>query len=279
NDYEVISKAEPSQKTPPLHGRLTFIDHRANDHERHFCFRALQHSNAVALCSRFRAALTASGVSAKIAERKLIIIRRGPPPSGPKTKELFDAFRAAGGIEIDPSDADVRSFVALREMRDVALASSDFDAFERWLVARKPLCNSLFFKKAGLCPPPLPPWDGGLGKDRVTTAEHGDPQPQGSAAAKDADPTAFATEDDGRPTRHYATAEATSNLALATPLAVPPPSKPEESPPVVVTPLAVIPVGRRAIGGHVVELATNLLPRHTAIIAGAGSGKTVLLRR
>ena len=40
-----------------------------------------------------------------------------------------------------------------------------------------------------------------------------------------------------------------------------------------------IPVGRRAAGGDVVELATTLLPRHTAIIAGAGSGKTVLLRR
>src|SRR5207248_4158302 len=55
-DYEVVPKTDPGQKTPPLHGRLTFVDHRANDHERHFCFRALQHSNAVALCSRFRAA-------------------------------------------------------------------------------------------------------------------------------------------------------------------------------------------------------------------------------
>src|ERR1700704_1034951 len=33
------------------------------------------------------------------------------------------------------------------------------------------------------------------------------------------------------------------------------------------------------VDGAQVDLATNLLPRHTAIIAGAGSGKTVLLRR
>jgi hypothetical protein len=40
-------------------------------------------------------------------------------------------------------------------------------------------------------------------------------------------------------------------------------------------------VGQAGMGvdGAQVDLATNLLPRHTAIIAGAGSGKTVLLRR
>ncbi len=41
DDYDVMSKTDPGQKTPPIHGRLTFTDHRANDRERHFCFRAL----------------------------------------------------------------------------------------------------------------------------------------------------------------------------------------------------------------------------------------------
>jgi Helicase HerA, central domain len=237
HDYEVVPKIDPRQKTPPLHGRLTFVDHRANDRERHFCFRALQHSNAVALCSRFRAALTASGVSAKIPERKLIIVRRGPPPSGPKTRELFDAFRAAGGIEIDPSDGDLRSLMALRQMRDAAVAASDFDAFERWLVARKPLCDTALFKAAGLCPPPLPPWEG------APAAPVRPPSPA--------------------------------------PVAVPTPSERAEPRGVAgsAPPPAAIPVGRRGAGGDIVELATTLLPRHTAIIAGAGSGKTVLLRR
>ena len=44
----------------------------------------------------------------------------------------------------------------------------------------------------------------------------------------------------------------------------------------------VIPIGRRfergALGDPVV-LAADLLPRHMAILAGSGSGKTVLLRR
>jgi hypothetical protein len=260
DDYEVIAKTDPGQKTPPLHGRLTFVDHRADDRERHFCFRALQHSNAVALCSRFRAALTASGVTARIAERNLIIVRRGPPPSGPKTRELFDAFRAAGGIEIDPSDADLCSFVALRKMRDTALAASDFEAFERWLVARKPLCNTVFFKAAGLCPPPLPPWNGGSTK----AVEQSLSRQQDSAGTG---LETIANETGRRPPVAPATVPAPSKLAEATPI----PGK-------VLSP-DTIPIGRRVSDGEAVQLALNLLPRHTAIIAGAGSGKTVLLRR
>jgi hypothetical protein len=265
DDYEVVPKADPGQKTPPLHGRLTFVDHRANDRERHFCFRALQHSNAVALCSRFRAALTASGVAARIAERKLIIVRRGPPPTGPKTRELFEAFRAAGGIEIDPSDADLRRFVALRQMRDAALAASDFDAFERWLIARKPLCETAFFNRAGLCPPPLPPWDGEPGEDRRAEAAHDVSQQKDKAAAGPAHSHVLVS-DGGR--------------SPSSPVGVPTPPKRVEATGVAANvPPTVIPVGRRAAGGDTVELATALLPRHTAIIAGAGSGKTVLLRR
>jgi hypothetical protein len=255
DDYDVVPKTDPGQKTPPLHGRLTFVDHRANDRERQFCFRALQHSNAVALCARFKAALTASGISANIPHRHLIVVRRGPPPSGKKTNELFEAFRSAGGLQLDPSDADLRSFLALRQMRDAAVGTSAFDAFERWLIDRKPLCETAFFKAAGLCPPPLPPWDGGTGEARRPEAAHGVSQRQDNAAAA-AGSQALAAEDDRQPTLQEKKADA-STLSLA----------------------SSIPVGRRTAGGDTVELATALLPRHTAIIAGAGSGKTVLLRR
>ena len=179
--------------------------------------------------------MTASGISANIARRRLIIVRRGPPPSGAKTKELFDAFRSAGGLLLDPSDADLRRFVALRKMRDAALETSGFDDFERWLIKRKPLCETDFFKTAKLCPPPL-------------------------------------ETDAGR-----------TAPVVAPPSAPVPPSKTaksgENTGSVDAPPLATIPIGRRASGGETVDLATALLPRHTAIIAGAGSGKTVLLRR
>ena len=259
-DYDVECRADPVQRTPPLHGRLTFTDHRANDRERHYCFRALQHSHPVAFCARLRAALTASGIGAKIEHRYLIVVRRGPQPSGPKTRELFDAFRAAGGIVIDPSDADLRAVTALRHLRDAALAQSRFDAFERWLVVREPLCETALFKQAGLCPPPIAPKDG---DPTVAVPEIGPPA--------DSLPTK-----DVLPPRGSTSAAATPPQPPATPMSpvAPPAAQPSEAP----VPSS-IPVGQRATNSEIVELATGLLPRHTAIIAGAGSGKTVLLRR
>ena len=206
---DVESKADPAKKIPPLHGRLTFTYHAESDRERHFCFRALEHTNATAFQARLRAALTASGISS-----------RRPVPSGAKTKQLCDAFEKAGGILIAPSDDDLRTFMALREMR--AQAGGRQDEFHAWLRAEKPLLKTDFFRKAGLGP----------SQDEV-------------------------------------------------------PTMPEETPPPPPPPISVaravvetIPVGRRAtVDEEPVSLPTRLLPRHTAIIAGSGSGKTVLLRR
>ena len=218
-DVDVESKADPAKKIPPLHGRLTFTYHRENDRERHFCFRALEHTNAVAFQARLRAALTASGISSRIPDRHLLMVRRSPVPSGAKTKQLCDAFEKAGGVLIAPTDDDFRTFMALRSMREQA--GDKGDAFAAWLKAEKPLLDTQFFKQAGLSPLP------------------GEAPPP----------------------------------AKATPVSPPPP-------PVARAAVEAIPVGRRmTIQEEPVSLPTRLLPRHTAIIAGSGSGKTVLLRR
>ena len=67
-----------------------------------------------------------------------------------KTKQLCDAFEKAGGILIAPSDDDLRTFMALREMR--AQAGGRQDEFHAWLRAEKPLLKTDFFRKAGLGP-------------------------------------------------------------------------------------------------------------------------------
>jgi hypothetical protein len=276
NDYDIVSKTDPAQKTPPLHGRLTFVDHRANDLERHYCFRALQHSNAVALCARLKAALTASGISASIPHRHLIVVRRGPPPSGRKTKELFEAFQAAGGLQLDPSDADLRRFIALRQLSVDAFGTSALDAFERWLIKRRPLCETEFFKASGLCPPPLPPWHEKSG--RVKPTDHVSPRPDRVGASS----RALAATDDSRAAMDENSVDGSRSAGSQTAsVAAPAPSKKAQPITGAINPgtKVVIPVGRRAASGDVVELSTALLPRHTAIIAGAGSGKTVLLRR
>ena len=247
---DIESKGDPAQKMPPLHGRLTFTHHDENDREQHFCFRAIKHDNAIAFQARLRAALTASGISNNISDRHLLIVRRGPVPGGARTKELFDAFLKAAGKVVDPSDDDLKTFVALRSMQDAADARNDLVAFEAWLRQREPLCETSFFKVAGLCPPPgIPP----LTPSAATL---------GVPAQVSALPSSSAP------------CPAPGNLSFAA----------KEQPSTLPSPAigipSVIAIGHTlTVGKELVELPTAVLRRHTAIIAGAGSGKTVLLRR
>ncbi|KQP27475.1 AAA family ATPase [Methylobacterium sp. Leaf100] len=243
---DVASKGEPDQKIPPLHGRLTFIHRDENDRERHVCYRALQHQNAIAFQARLRAALTASGISARIPDRALLLVRRGPMPGGAKTKALFDAFSAAGGQLIDPTDDDLRTFVALRDLRARAQAEGMSDRFERWLRAEQPLLSTAFFKDARLAHAP---------RASETTPVDQPPVVPEKPAPSPNQPSAPPIE-----TR-------SSNT----------PSVPRGE---LMTPPEVILVGHRLTPeAPPVTLPTRLLMRHTAIIAGSGSGKTVLLRR
>jgi hypothetical protein len=147
---DVVSKGEPEQKLPPLHGRLTFLHRDENDRERHVCYRALLQVHPIAFQARLRAALTASGISARIPGRELLVVRRGPVPGGAKTNTLVDRFMAAGGKLIDPSDDDLRTFVALRNLRDAAVREGRFDKFESWMRDKLPVRGTAFFRKIGL---------------------------------------------------------------------------------------------------------------------------------
>ncbi|GAB6845651.1 hypothetical protein HNR00_001326 [Methylorubrum rhodinum] len=236
---DIASKGEPEQRIPPLHGRLTFIHRDENDRERHVCYRALPQQNAIAFQARLRAALTASGISTRIPGRDLLVVRRGPVPSGAKTRQLFEAFLAAGGILIDPNDDDLRTFAALRSLRERATAEGRFDRFERWLRAEQPLLATDFFRAAGLAgePASTPP---------------GPPQETAPIARPDTRASEVHGENRDKP----------------------PAVQPDRPAP------DAIPVGHRiAPDAPPVALPLRLLPRHTAIIAGSGSGKSVLLRR
>ena len=233
DDLDVASKGEPDQKIPPLHGRLIFIHREENDRERHVCYRALQHQNAIAFQARLRAALTASGISTRISDRDLLLVRRGAMPGGAKTKQLVDAFTAAGGTLIDPSDEDLRVFVGLRDLRAKAQAEGRLDEFERWLRAEQPVAGTRFFETAGIAHA-----QGGEGVSAPDAPVAPPPAPSPAAPPRTPAPPAPATRPDS------------------------------------------IPVGHRiAPDAPAVDLPLTLLPRHTAIIAGSGSGKTVLLRR
>lgn len=248
-DIDVESKADPAQRVPPLHGRLTITYHAQGDRELHVCYRVLDQTNPNSFIARLRAALTAAGISARLPDRRLLIIRRTPVPSGPKSRELHEAFLAAGGIVTALDDGDLRTFLALRTLRDRASAEGRVEAFEGWLQARRPLCATGLFQLAGLCPPP----------DNPSAPASRPPEPMAARSQEPEDEIDFAV----------------------------PPSRPSfvedaagSSPPDNVALIETIPVGRRiGADSETILLPVKNLPRHTAIIAGAGSGKTVLLRR
>src|ERR1700730_12587195 len=150
DDIDSEVQRDPDQKRPSLHGRLSFTFLSEGSREQHYCFRLLGHTNARAFQTRLKAAMTASGIDTALKFRHLFILRRGAPPSGPKTTALFDQFLKAGGKFIAPMDDDLRAFFALAAMD--ARKIPDFDA---WLRQQQPLFKTWLFQEAGLCPPPF----------------------------------------------------------------------------------------------------------------------------
>ena len=262
DDIDSEVQRDPDQKRPSLHGRLSFTFLSEGARDQHYCFRILGHTNARAFQTRLKAAMTASGIDTALMFRHLFILQRGDPPTGRVTAGLVRQFQDAGGKFIAPTDEDLRIFVALR-----AMAASDLPGFDAWLRDRQPLFATPLFKVAGLCPPqflspslPSPtPIDEG---QRPSTAK----KPNGSIKTK------TTTEPKSPP----------QLVQPEPPDAGKPKSSPIAAPPQPATSERYIPVGRRYVHGTLgdpVTLNASLLSSHVAILAGSGSGKTVLLRR
>ncbi len=251
DDVDVTPTSYCDEKRPALHVRLTFTFHSEGDLEKHYCFRVVEHAHALSVQARLRAAMTASGIDKRLPFRHLFILRSAEFPSGKVTNELKVRFFADGGKCIAATEDDLRTFIALRELK----ASGD-DGFTAWLQAAKPLCNTAFFKQIGLCPPPFSATAFARPNAGKSTA-----QPSATPAKSPADRAV-----DASPVGHE---EATAKPGVHSPAA-----KPRQE--------ASIPLGRRIEAGgegRPENLAAHLLTRHTAIFAGSGSGKTVLLRR
>lgn len=253
DDIDAVSQKDPDQRRPSLHGRLTFIFRSEADRERHYCFRIVPHANAIAFQGRLRAAMTASGVDRALGFRHLFILRNDEAPGGPKTRQLVDVFKQSGGQFVSIAKDDLRVFMALS-----AMAQQNPAGFDAWLRERKPLFETSLFKVSGLAPPdflpPLAPSRMPPSRPSQSISNHSsNTSPQGSVSIQGP------TVGDGHT---------------------------EASKPSAVTHLPgnerSIPMGHRfdrgAVGANV-SLAADLLPRHVAILAGSGSGKTVLLRR
>jgi hypothetical protein len=255
DDVDVAVGDDRHLQRPSLHARLVFAFRTLGDRERHFCFRVLPHANAVAFQSRLRAAMTASGLDRALPFRHLVVVRRGGPPSGAKTAALVQQFKASGGLFVDPSDEELRVMMAL-------VALKEAPGFSEWVRKTAPLAGLSLFSSVGLDKPvELDPPSEGAKRDEPPK---GTPNvaSAGTAAADGA--TTSSTTAERRPIGQSGERQAKASAAA--------PAIEARS----------ITVGRRLEGGkegREAEIPVAVIPRHTAILAGAGAGKTVLVRR
>ena len=108
------------------------IDERT-ERQRRWGFRAICAEHATSVLSRYRNAAKAIGLDSDTPNRQLFVLRSTPWPTGRKTEEERADFAAKGGLTIPATVGDLKTFSALRAMRDGR--NPDYHA---WLVARQP---------------------------------------------------------------------------------------------------------------------------------------------
>ena len=232
--------------TRPLHARLRLIFQKENDREEHYCVRALQLTNARAYQVRLKAALTQSGIDRTLKFRRLTIVRTKPLPGGVETKKLTDKFSQAGGVFLHPTGEELRTIRAVYELK----TKGDAD-FEKWLIARQPISKLK------------------LVQDIVPS----DLLFQGSTSKGDPDFPEMASVSNGKPT--YASGDGGMGKTGGEQVQVPRDERRAFG-------SVQVPLGRRILAnkpGESIGMRINLLEKHTLVLAGAGSGKTVLLKR
>ncbi|WP_030490271.1 ATP-binding protein [Micromonospora chokoriensis] len=237
----------PPGRKPALHGRLIEVLDEATENEAHWCFRAIAHPNAIAVTARVKAACTLAGLDRDLPQRRLILLRNGPWPTGKRTTEVLTGFDAAGGLRCGVSEADLRVFAALR-----VLATEPSTALQEWLVARRPASGSELFRTV------LPGPDGS--RDDAPPSAPNEPPSGADDSVADPDATSGPVAD-----------------LPDDPATVLVPTEPAEL--VVGVDGRAVGLGRTVDGGHPFAVPLESLRRHAVVFAGSGSGKTVLIRR
>ncbi|GLX00618.1 ATP-binding protein [Microtetraspora sp. NBRC 16547] len=250
---EFTQDPPPSSK-PPLHARLRRILDEHTEDEAHWAFRAIASENAVAALNRLRNASVATGLDADVPKRRLFVLRNAKWANGPRTREALAAFERAGGRILGLDTEDLTMMAALRTLID-----EDPPGLRTWLASRRPAADIKLFNEAledAWTVPDGPPALPTLSEPAVPTAPTVPvvppvPAPQTVAA----DPVAPAIQ----------------NAPGAS--TTPPHTEPVPSTAPYVT------IGRAMSDGAPMRVDLETLRKHTAIFAGSGSGKTVLIRR
>lgn len=261
------------RSTKPLHARLRLVFHNDNSREEHYCVRALQRKNHSAYKTRLKAAMTQSGIDRALKFRHLTVVRTGAPPGGAETEKLTTQFRSAGGKFYEPTEYELRTLFALRR-----LLEDKEPNLQAWLQDRQPVTR-LNLRDA-LVPSTL--FNGQTASAALEAAVSSkSPAPPGRPPGRE--PTANGTP--GKKEAGILREEVGREFETVERAHDPAPSGPLQAKPTPTTSAAgdKFPLGNRMIGldklGDPVTLPLSALARHTIILGGAGSGKTVTLRR
>ncbi|MBE9078460.1 DUF87 domain-containing protein [Romeria aff. gracilis LEGE 07310] len=238
---------------PQLHARLRLVYRAEGDREKHLCLRALQRSHHAAYRTRLKAAMTTAGIDQALSFRRLMLIRTHDVPGGAATQRLTQEFSKAGGILAYPSSDQLRVIGALHQLK-----AQNLPDFESWLRQKRPVSQLAFMQETVS-------WFFDAATSSVTTHQNGSAQTTGLIETdfsadwpqKNEAPSSGrgASASSDREPEHRADSEAGLNG---------------------------LPIGSRYFGsqvGDTVSIPLESLTKHTVVLAGSGTGKTVLVRR
>jgi hypothetical protein len=229
----------PTKGRPLLHARLRIRVADDNENEEHWAFRAISATQWKAVRVRIENARTKAGHDGSPG-RALFLLRNDDTwPDTPTVRKALADYEAAGGRRLRVSQNDLVVLAALR-----ALFDKNPDQLESWLKDRSPASATTLLREA------LGDATGAGGQRRGPSPDDG----PSSAALQIPQPSAEAADTSVSRTGRRSRPEAEIRGS---------------GPPAITVGVAQEPVR--------IELAA--LRKHTAIFAGSGSGKTVLIRR
>jgi hypothetical protein len=130
-----------SGRNPALHARLRYVLDTTTEESIHWSFRGIASDNAIAAQNRMIHAMDGSELAAGLPNRRLILLRNTPYPSGPKSDEIRKDFFARGGSSVPIGADDIRTLTALSTM----LTPARQPGLDAWLRATRPASNTELF--------------------------------------------------------------------------------------------------------------------------------------
>ncbi|WP_036968015.1 ATP-binding protein [Promicromonospora kroppenstedtii] len=239
SQYE-LPPATMAAGNPALHAELQRTVDEGTEDKIFWSFRAIAWRDGRAVINRIDRVLNATGLDLSAPKRKAYLLRTGDWSSGHKTRQKVQEFEAAGGVVIELSRETLETGLRTFASLERLAGTQPPARFSAWLRSRRP-----------------------AGRTALLRAVFGDPQ-------DDAEPPR--PEPGSAPTPQPSEASwPIADYDTADPVAAAPGQAAADP--------VMLHVGVRIDTGTPVTITLASLRKHTAIFAGSGSGKTVLIRR